>query len=264
MSTGLITKKKQELLDSMTGITKDIAAKIEQKMMSAGKVGVMLYHDIGSLIDLIYKSEDLADSAKRSEMQKLADYFGKDSFNLTQLTDYRNVAIAFTREYLVQQVEQPMSDGRLLTFSHFHQLQKVSNESRREALLAKVRKQSLSARDLQAEIASKGEAEIKRNGGRKPGIPKSPNAMLQKLINSTQQTGNYLQEMLEPFVAAVNEIEADAFDDAFLQNIDDALAKIEETEKQLKSTGEKLKKTKAKAAKKAAPVATAAKKSKAQ
>lgn len=262
MSTVIVSKKKQELLESMNAVTKDVAAKIESKVLAAGKVGVLLFHDIGSLIDLLYKSEDLDEAAKRAEMTKLANYLGKDGFSLTQLTDYRNVALAFPREYLIKQVEQPMSNGKLLTFSHFHALQKISNESKREALLAKVRKQSLSARELSVEMASKGEADLKRNGGRKPGIPKSPNAMLQKLINSTQQTDNYLHEMLNPFLVAVDEIDEENFDNAFVENLDTALTRLEETEKTLHETREKLKKARSRAGKKAEPVATAAKKSK--
>jgi hypothetical protein len=262
MSALIVSKKKQELLDSMNDVTKEIASKIEQKILAAGKVGVLLYHDIGSSIDILYKSEGLDDAAKRAEMNKLANYLGKDGFSLTQLTDYRNVALAFRREYLVQQVEQPMSDGKLLSFSHFHQLQKISNEAKREALLVKIRKEAMSARELGVEISSKGDAEIKRNGGRKPGIPKSPNAMLQKLINSTQQTDNYLQEMLSPFVAAVDEIEDGNFDAEFVENLDNALARISETEKTLLETRDKLKKARSRAPKKAEPVATAAKKAK--
>lgn len=258
MSNSMIVKRQQELLESMAKVTREVASKIVEKKVLSGQFAALVRYDCGALINEIYVTDSLSDAQKRAELQKLANYLGRDGFSVTQLTDMRNVALCYTRDYVKDQVSRLLPNGRALTFSHFQELQKISSESRRDALLEKVRKQSLSASELANEIASKKEGEIKRNGGRKPGIPKSPNAMLQKLINNTKQTGNYLEALIDPFAAALEEISPESFDETFIGSIDEALAQLEVTEKQLKATEERLKKAKSRASKK--PVASAAKK----
>jgi hypothetical protein len=225
---------RQELLGQMHPTTKTVAQACLDKLVAASKIGALIYYDMGSAINTLFASAEISDSRKQQELKKLSAYLGQD-FSVGMLTNLKNVAATFTREYIVEQVSSPLRNGKYLTWSHFYELQKITSDARRETLLTKTRANSWSAKELSLELASNQESDIKRNGGRKPGIPKSANAMLQKLINSTQSTANYVDVIADPLTTALGEIDLNNVDSALVTNIAGALTQVEETAARLAS-----------------------------
>jgi hypothetical protein len=231
----LTTKKRADLIAKMHETTRKVATTCAEKLAAASKIGAVVYYDMGAAIKEIYDSASISADDKQKELKKLSAYLGKD-FSLTMLANLKNVATVFTREKIVGYLESPMENGKYLTWSHFYELQKISNEGRREKLIQSALKNSWSAKDLALELTSNQESDIKRSGGRKPSVPKSPNAMLQKLINSTQSTANYVDIITDPLTAALGEMDLAEADPAFVGNLDAALQQVEETTQRLSET----------------------------
>jgi hypothetical protein len=151
------------------------------------------------------------------------------------------VAVTFTREFLAAQVEERMTNGGYLTWSHFKELQKINREKRQLSVLKQIRQHSWSANELALELQGKKDAEVRRSGGRKPSLPKTPNAMLQKIFSTVQQTDNYLTAVAEPLEHAFMDMPPKELDKQFVENIDNTLERMDLIMQHLKETSSKLK-----------------------
>lgn len=242
VSTAMTVASRDELLEDMAEVTRNAAIEGGKKLQAGHQVAVMISYDLGTIINSVYNAEELDDSRKRQEIKKLAAYWNQPNLGPTTLYDLRNVAIAFTRDFVKAQIDEKMTDGGCLTWSHFKELQKTNSEKRQLALLKQIRKNCWSANELAMELQGKKEAEIKRGGGRPPTLPKTPNAMLQKLFSSVQLTDNYLSAVSDPLDGIFMEMSPDDVDSIFLDNIDAALVRMGEAQQHLKDTAVKLKK----------------------
>jgi hypothetical protein len=180
-------------------------------------------------------------------MKKLSAYWNQPNLGPSTLYDLRNVAAAFEREFIKEQFTERLSNGGSLTWSHFKELQKVNDPKKQLSILKQVRRHSWSANELALELQGKKAAEVKRAGGRKPTMPKTPNAMLQKLFTSIQQSDNYLQAVGEPLESIFMEMAPADVSQQFVDNIDNTLARMEETQAHIKETEKKLKKVRTRA-----------------
>jgi len=242
VSTELAAKQREVIFDDMDAVTQDVALEGQRTFVQGMQVAAVLAWDIGALVDQVYSAEHFNEAQRKREVKKLAAYWNQPEMNPTKLYDLRNVAVTFDREFLQSQVEEPMSNGGYLSWSHFKELQKVGNEKRQLTILKKVRKNSWSANELALELTSKGESAIKRSGGRKPTLPKTPNAMLQKLYNTVGQSNNYISALADPLQGVFLEMSAEEVDEQFLESIDETLERIKDTSAQMKTAAARLKK----------------------
>ena len=242
VSNELTVQQREVIFEDMDQVTQEAATDGAKKLQAGFQVALLIQYDLGTIVNRIFEAEHLNETQQKQEVKKLAAYWNQDKLGPTTLYDLRNVASAFDREFIKEQVEERLTNGGYLTWSHFKELQKVSSEKRQLSILKQVRRHSWSANELALELQGKKESEVKRAGGRKPTLPKTPNAMLQKLFTSIQQSDNYVQAVNEPLEGIFLEMPASDVDDQFVSNIDNTLARMDEAQAHIKETEKKLKK----------------------
>jgi hypothetical protein len=242
VSTEIMSVKQREVVFSdMDEVTQEAAKDGVQKLQAGCQVALLISYDLGAIVNRIFTAEHLNEAQQKQEVKKLAAYWNQPSLGPTTLYDLRNVADAFERNFIKEQSEERLSNGGYLSWSHFKELQKVSTEKRQLTLLKQIRRHSWSANELAFELQGKKDADVKRSGGRKPALPKTPNAMLQKLFASIQQSDNYVQAVSEPLGGIFMEMPAGDVDEQFVENIENALTRMGEAGTHLKDTEKKLK-----------------------
>lgn len=259
MSTALTEKERNKLLAEMDPTTAHVAQEGIKKLQQCSQVAILVQYDLGMLVNSVYEDEKMDENQRKEEIKKLAAYWNQPNLNLAALYDYRNVAASFDREFIKEQVNERLANGSFLTWSHFKEIQKLP-EKRQLAVLKQIRQHSWSANELALELQGRKEAKNKRSGGRKPSLPKTPNAMLQKLFASVQATDNYLTAVTDPLEEAVSALEPEQITEDFVENIDNTMQCCEMAQQHLKDIQARLQKMKKKSAKvatgkpKAAPV----------
>lgn len=247
VSNELTIQQREVIFEDMDQVTQEAATEGAKKMQAGYQVALLIQYDLGTIVNRIFDAEHLNETQQKQEVKKLAAYWNQPNLGPTTLYDLRNVASAFERTFVKEQVEERLTNGGYLTWSHFKELQKVSSEKRQLSILKQVRRHSWSANELALELQGKKDADVKRTGGRKPTLPKTPNAMLQKLFTSIQQSDNYVQAVGEPLEGIFLEMPASDVDDQFVTNIDNTLARMEEASQHIKETEKKLKKVRTRA-----------------
>lgn len=247
VSNELTVQEREVIFEDMDKVTQEAAMEGAKKMQAGYQVALLIQYDLGTIVNRVYEAEHLNETQRKQEIKKLSAYWNQPNLGPTTLYDLRNVAAAFDREFLVEQSKEKMTNGGYLTWSHFKELQKVNNEKRQLSILKKIRQHSWSANELALELQGKKESEVKRSGGRKPTLPKTPNGMLQKLFTSIQQTDNYVTAVSEPLEGIFLEMPASEVDDQFVENIDNTLERMGEAAQHLKDTEKKLKKVRTRA-----------------
>ena len=235
ISQELTAKQRTVIFDDMDEVTQNVAVEGKEKMGKGFQVQALIAFDIGELLDDIMTAKHLNEAQKKKELQKLLAFWNQPDISLAKLYDLRNVATAFDRDFIKEQTSEPLESGSYLTWSHFKELQKLSSEKRQLAVLKQCRKHGWSSNELALELASKKESAVKRSGGRKPTLPKTPNAMLQKLYTTVGQSHNYLSAVAEPLQGVFMEMAPADVDEAFLESIDENLERIKETTADMKA-----------------------------
>ena len=133
-------KDRESVLASMEEKTRVLAVEGEKNLRRLHSAGLLLYHELGELINDIATDETIDG---KGEITKLAQYWGIDNTN--KLYEWRNTALAFDREFLSEQAQRPLPNGKEITFEHFKALGRVGNEKKRASYLKKTRKESWSA-----------------------------------------------------------------------------------------------------------------------
>lgn len=236
----MTVKQRDAIFTDMDEVTQSAATEGIQKLQAGYQVALLVQYDLGAIVNRIFNAEHLNEAQQRQEVKKLAAFWNQPNLGPSTLYDLRNVADAFERSFIKEQSEERLSNGGYLSWSHFKELQKVGTEKRQLALLKQIRRHSWSANELALELQGKKEADVKRSGGRRPTLPKTPNAMLQKLFTSVQQADNYVQAVSEPLSGVFLEIPAGEVNSQFVENIDAALTRMVEAGTHLKETEQKL------------------------
>lgn len=232
---------REVLFNDMDKTTQEAALHGAQLLQKGFKANLLVQHTLGEHVNSVLEAKHLNEDQRKQEIKKLAAYWNQPNLNTSTLYDLRNVAVTFSREFLAAQVEERMANGNYLTWSHFKELQKISSEKRQLSVLKQIRQHCWSANELALELQGKKDSEVKRSGGRKPTLPKTPNAMLQKIFTTVQLTDNYLVAVAEPLESAFMEMPPKEVDEQFVENIDNTLERVEATMQHLKETSTKLK-----------------------
>ena len=233
---------RETIFSEMDPKTQEIALEVGKKLQVGFQVALLVQHDIGTSVLNLLNQEHLNEAQKKTEIRKLAAYWNLPNLTPATIYDLSNVSAAFTRDFVKALVEEKMSNGGYLTWTHFKELQKVSSEKRQLALLKQVRRECLSANELALELQGNKEAEVKRSGGRKPKLPRTPVAMLQKIYTTIQLADNYLEAVAEPLDGMFMEMPPQDVSEQFVSNIKNTMERIGKTKNQLISTMEKLSK----------------------
>jgi len=227
-------ENKEGIFLAMDKVTQAIALEGAKKMQTGFQVTLLVQYDLGTIINELFSVEHINEVQRKQEIKKLATYWNLSNLNI--IYDLVNVSTSFTRDFIKAQVEEQMTNGNFLSWNHFKELQKIGSEKRQLLLLKQVRRHCWSANELSLEMQGNKEAEIKRVGGRKPKLPKTPVAMLQKIYTTVQQTDNYLEAMAEPLSGMFLEIAPSDVSEQFVCNIENTMARITNARNQLSNT----------------------------
>lgn len=232
---------REVLFNDMDKTTQEAALQGAALLQKGFKLNLLVQHSLGDHVNKVLTAEHLNEEQRKEEIKKLAAYWNQPNLNTSTLYDLRNVAVTFSREFLTSQVEERMANGNYLTWSHFKELQKISSEKRQLSVLKQIRQNCWSANELALELQGKKDSEVKRSGGRKPTLPKTPNAMLQKIFTTVQLTDNYLTAVAEPLESTFLDMPPKEVDEQFVENINNTLERMETTMQHIKETATKLK-----------------------
>lgn len=247
MIVSMTSKARQEIYKGMDKVTQEAALEGAKKLQAGFQIALLVQYDLGVLVNSVFEAAHLNDAQRKQEIKQLSVYWSQPSLTSTTLYDLRNVATAFTREFVKSQWEERLANGQYLTWSHFRELQKISLEKRQLSILKQVRQHGWSANELALELQGKQEATVKRSGGRKPALPKTPVAMLQKIFTTVQLADNYLTAMFEPLGGIFLEMAPAELNGQFVTNIDNTLQRVEDLQDRLQVTVQQLRKVKSRA-----------------
>jgi hypothetical protein len=251
-STDLTVKAREIIFQEMDPVTQAAAQEGLKKVESGRKIAVLVSYDLGTIVNSVLEAKHLNETQQRQELKKLAAYWNQPELGPTTLYDLRNVAIGFDRDFVKAQVESPMANGQYLSWGHFRELQKMPTDTpagvkAQMARLKQIRHHCMTVNELELEGQGRRDSEIKRMGGRKPSLPKTPTAMLQKIYTTVQLTDNYLQAMSEPLGGIFLEMPPQDVDAQFVANIDSTLARMAEAQQHILETSQQLQKVRTRA-----------------
>jgi hypothetical protein len=251
----------EALLANMKSEVQSLASIGWTKIKLVGSMDLMMLYDLGEIVSMLTENKNLDEKSKSLGVVQLATYWsmGHQKYTPAMLYNLKTVPETFDRQFFSQQIEKPMANGELLTWSHFVELQKLEDAEEITDMLDHIRKECLSSRDLKMQIESEGSAKVKRFGGRKPKMPTSPTAALRKFKTTLQKSDNYIQAMLEPLKTTYMQLSS--FDVSMLKNADDALSQMDKLMWDMQEAEQHIKafKQKVQSSLNAAPAAVAAK-----
>ncbi len=216
-------KKRLALLEEMTPKCQSVAKDFDKKIATAAKGLVMIRYDMGSRLSEVIKKEAEYGS---NAVNLLADYLNLPG-GATTMYALRNFAEEFAREFVQQQVMEPMVNGRPLETGHFLLILRVKEEKDQIKLFNQVRRECLSVNSLESEIRAKYEQSNTRSGGRKPQKPSSPAAGLQKLFSTAQKLDNFLGISEESIFEPLEEIAPEEINEQLFQKFEKAAEQLE-------------------------------------
>ena len=251
-STDLTVKARDIIFQEMDPVTQAAAQAGLLKVELGRKVAVLVSYDLGTIVNSVLEASHLNETQQKQELKKLVAYWNQPELGPTTLYDLRNVAISFDREFVKAQAESPMANGQYLSWGHFRELQKMPTDTpagvkAQMARLKQIRQHCMTVNELELEGQGRRDSEIKRMGGRKPSLPKTPTAMLQKIYTTVQLTDNYLQAMSEPLGGIFLEMPPQDVDAQFVANIDSTLARMAEAQQHILETSQQLQKVRTRA-----------------
>jgi len=167
-----VEKARAKLLTQMTPATREVAQEFLTSTVRTATGVVMFHYNLGQRIAQVVNDEaTFGDSA----VELLAGYLGIKG-GPTYLYALRNFAETFDKEYVKQNTSNLMANGDTLSVAHWLNLTKLSEEAARTNMLKRVFAESMSSKDLDAEIKAgmAGNRKNTRQGGRNPKVPSNP------------------------------------------------------------------------------------------
>jgi hypothetical protein len=223
-----ITADVENLFLTLPAPVQEIVEQGRQIVAKGVKTNVMSQWQLGFLIG---KLESLVSEGELDEtVGKVALCWGHSNLTLTTMYNLRNVAKCFSSKMVKEELEKPMKNGSIITWSHLYELQKIGDPDKISGLLEQVRENSWSAKELKLQLSGESAPVIARSGGRKPTVPTTPVGIVTKIFKSVQQTENYINEVLSP----IDELIESGLD--YDDNLD---ARIKEAIEQLSSMSKK-------------------------
>ena len=213
-----------EILNSMTDAGRKLAKEIAAERASTASNIVLHQYDTGARL-----AKAIADEATYGSkfVEQLAEFLGFGEEGANGLYNMRNFAEAFPRDYVVKYSKQPMSTGGLMTVSHWMSLMRLEGNKNRDRWIKRIMNEGLTAKSLQQAID--GDKTSRRAGhavGRKPSVPSSPLAALQKTYSFAYQFVRLEPELEDKVFDRIDELSPDKVNDQLL-------AKLTETRDQV-------------------------------
>lgn len=226
----LVTADADSLFVALPEQVQEIVLSGRKVLQSGAKTNVLTQWRVGDLLNKLDAHVDSKDKAALDELiTQVCTCWGYRDINLTSMYNLRSVARTFTLSFVKEQLDEPLRNGQLITWSHLLELQKIQDPARVEQLLEQIRENSWSSKELRLQMSGGSESSVKRAGGRKPSVPTSPVAIVTKITKSVQQTSNYMREVMEPIDSLIGE--GFDYDDNLIEQITAAIDQLKDFHK---------------------------------
>ncbi len=224
--TTVITKERQAIFKKMPKALQEVALDFAERLAKGAMGVIIIQYNMGATIGEVLANE----RAYGSEAAKqLGDYLGLTNGE-TLLYNLRNFAATFKAEFVKQQSARHMADGQHLSLSHWIALTKVDDPKDQLKWLEEVFRRSLSANALELEIKSGGTSTRNvRQGGRKPQVPTSAIAGLQKMFQQAQQLNRYSEVAVKSVFDKIDDMEPDKVTDVLLERLEKTRETLHDT-----------------------------------
>ena len=228
MSTSVVNpieKARLSVFKKMSPALQEIAKTFDEKLAKGATVIVVTMYDMGARLKEVVDDEGTYGSGA---VKQLAEYHGI-SGGETALYAMMNFAKSFDKDYVKTNSLRPMANGHYMTLGHWLQLMKIQDDAKREKMLEKVLRESVSANDLEKEIraGASGGTKNARQGGRKPKAPTSPIMGLQKTFELANKFVRWDDVAQKSVFDNIDEMEPDKVTDNLLAKAKTTLEMVE-------------------------------------
>lgn len=191
-------KARTAILAEMTPETQKVAKLCDECLTKAGAVDVLCRYRVGQHISKVLKQSATNEATFGVyAIEQIADFIGE---NPTTLHNLKQVAEAFSEEFIKEWSSRPNSKGKCLTISHFVHAAMPKSAKERETMLARAIANGWSSRELLQEINATGSAANTRKGGRLPGRPANPISGIHELTKIALRFNRYETKIAGKFV----------------------------------------------------------------
>lgn len=216
-SLAAIEKQRKTVYQSMTKATREVADEFEASLTRGARGVVLIQYDLGKRVIEITK-EDNESKYGSNAVEQLASYLSIPGGSTT-LYALKSVAETFDKGFIDGEMQKTLTGGGNLQIAHWIALAKVEDQKDRKALLAKVFAEGWSANDLELEVRSGVRTKHARSGGRRPGVPTSPIAGLQKTYALLHQLNNWESVAVKHVFKEIDGITPDAVTKAMIEKL---------------------------------------------
>jgi len=228
MSTSVVNpieKARLSIYKKMSPALQEVAKTFEEKLGKGATAIVVIMYDMGSRLKEVVDDEGTYGSGA---VKQLADYHGIPGGE-TMLYGMMNLSKAFDKEYVKTNSLRPMANGHYMTLGHWLHLMKIQDDTKREKMLERVLRESISANDLEKEIraGAAGGTKNARQGGRKPKAPSSPIMGLQKTFELANKFVRWDDVAQTAVFDNIDEMEPDKVTDNLLAKAKTTLEMVE-------------------------------------
>lgn len=182
-------KQRELLLKEMTPSCRQLAKDIDKSLAAWSKGTVGTWYNIGVWIKDARDPKNEAHFGLKA-VDQLAAFINESPALLYNLQNF--VEVFPEKKFVLAYCDQPMANGRYLELGHWMRFMTIQNRAEQEKVIKRTLRESLSLRDLEAEIRASGtQRRNVRSGGRNPAIPTSPIAGLQKFWGLSNKMLNF-------------------------------------------------------------------------
>jgi flagellin-like hook-associated protein FlgL len=225
-----IAQERLRLFENMAPATQRLAKAGEDNLAKANRSFIIARYALGEMANMAKQSEAQYGG---NAVEQLAMYWGIKG-GASPLNQLMNFAKRFTREFVTEWSLKPIAndENRSMSLQHWLQLTHVQEAQDVDRLLHRIVSDGLTATELCEELRGGGVAtNNQRSGGKKPKMPSSPIAGLQRTIALSKQLTNYSALVRDKLCVKIDDMPPDRIDatlnNALQKSIDELDAVID-------------------------------------
>lgn len=234
-TVAVIEKKRAGILKEMTKETRAVAEEFEGLLRKASSGVVRINYDLGARL------ANMEDEAKYGSgaFEQLAAYLNIKG-GATTLYALRQFASTFEKPFVEENMARTLTGGGNLQVTHWLVLSRIEGAKKRRDLLKQVFDNGWSAQDLEREVHAGSSPRHARKGGRKPGVPTSHMAGLQREFQLAQQFVNFQAVADKHVFDEIDEISPDKVNDTLLEKLKQTKETVDQAREAAEGIGTRL------------------------
>ena len=150
-SKGLpLETRRSYVWQDMNAIAQETTRAIHEKLRIANKRDLLVRHSIGTILKRAFSKVGVYGQDFPKQFALVSGF----ARNLAALGDMKNFAAEYSRQFVLEQADEPMANGAFVSYEHLLELMKISSLKRRGQFLEKTRVGGLSVTQLRRVIAA--------------------------------------------------------------------------------------------------------------